>query len=174
MTRRQKLAASLFIVCFVALGLIDATPVVVVGHARLESSVDPFLDASGLWQGDWQLFAPAPRDINVSISVRFVGDGPSREWRSPEWRHLPLTQKFFLVRHMKFYEGIRLDRNENAWAALADYHLRQLPPAARRDIVRVELRRHWRETPNPRDEWIPAGTSIQPDSSFLFYERDVR
>jgi hypothetical protein len=57
-TSRQKVAANVFIVCFVTLGLIDATPVTSPPHARLKSAVDPLLDKTGLWQGDWRLFAP--------------------------------------------------------------------------------------------------------------------
>lgn len=174
MTRRRKHAASLFIACFMALSAIDAMPVVFVGHQRLKAAVDPVLDALGLWQGDWQLFAPNPRNINVSISARFVGEGAPQEWRSPDWRSLTLVQKFFLVRHMKFMELIRLDQHASAWHRFADYPVRQLPPQARQGVVRVELTRHWRETPDPRDEWIPAGTTVQPDQHYLFFAKEVR
>jgi hypothetical protein len=174
-TRLQKSVASLFIVCFITLSVIDATPVVFVGHERLKTAVDPVLDALGLWQGDWKLFAPNPRSINVSISARFVGgDGPPLEWRTPEWRDLSLVQKFFLVRHMKFVELIRLDENSSAWHRFADYPVRQLPPSARRGVVRVELTRHWRETPDPRVEWIPAGTVVRPEQHYRFFMKEVR
>jgi hypothetical protein len=172
-TRFHKVAASLFIVGFLALSAIDALPVVVVGQARLKAGVHAFLVASGLWQGNWQLFAPEPRNLNIWISARFVGTQPPLEWRSPEWRTLSLVEKFFLVRHMKFYDAVRLDVNREAWPSFADYYLRQLPPADRQHVVRVELRREWRETPDPRVEWIPAGTAIVPDHSFLFFAKDV-
>lgn len=174
MTSRQKIAANVFIVCFVTLGLIDATPVTSPTHARLKSAADPFLDKIGLWQGDWRLFAPDPRSINVIVSARFVGDGVSLEWNSPDWRELSLLEKFFFVRHTKFYDALRLDVNQGGWAAFAEYRLRQLPPAVRAGVVRVELIRNWKETPDPAQEWIPAGTNIQPDQSFVFFTREVQ
>jgi hypothetical protein len=173
-TSRQKIAANVFIVCFVTLGLIDATPVTSATHARLKSAVDLFLDKIGLWQGYWRLFAPEPRKINVTVSARFIGDGVALEWNSPDWRELSVFEKFFLVRHTKFYDALRLDENQGAWAAFAEYRLRQLPPTVREDVVRVELIRNWKETPNPNQEWIPAGTNIQPDQSFVFFRREVQ
>ena len=123
-TSRQKIAANVFIVCFVTLGLIHATPVTSATHARLKSAVDPFLDKTGLWQGDWRLFAPEPRKINVTVSARIIGDGVSLEWTSPNWRELAALQKFFTVRHTKFYDAHRLDENQGAWAAFAEHRLR--------------------------------------------------
>ena len=174
MTSRQKIAANVFIVCFVTLGLIDATPVTSANHARLKSLVDPFLDTSGLWQGDWRLFAPEPRKINVTVSARFIGDGVSLEWNSPDWRELSVPEKFFFVRHTKFYDALRLDENQGAWKAFAEYRLRQLPPTVREGVVRVDLIRSWKETPNPNQQWIPAGTNIRTDQSFVFFTREVQ
>lgn len=174
MTRRRKLAAGAFIVCFVTVSIIDATPAVSDAHARLQERLDPMLDALGLWQGDWQLFAPNPRGVNLWISARMVGEGAPLEWRSPEWRDLGPFRKLFFVRHMKFVELIRLDENRDAWEAFADYPLRQVPPEARRAVTRVELHRHWRDTPSPRVEWIPAGTHVRPDRGFMFFSKDVR
>jgi hypothetical protein len=173
-TRRQKIAANVLIVCFIALGLIDATPVTSATHARLKSAVDPILDKTGLWQGDWRLFAPDPRSVNLTVSARFIGDGVSLNWESPDWRELSLLEKFFMVRHTKFYDGLRLDENRNAWAAFAEYRLRQLPPSVRAGVVRMELIRSWKETPDPAKEWIPAGTDVQPDQSFVFFTREVK
>ena len=173
-TSPQKKAANVLIVCFVALGLIDATPITSAAHARLKDAVDPFLDKIGLWQGDWRLFAPDPRSINVTVSARFIGDGTSLEWSSPDWRELSLPEKFFLVRHTKFYDGLRLDENSGAWAAFAEYRLRQLPPSVREGVVRLELIRSWKETPDPNQVWIPAGTNIRPDQSYVFFTREVQ
>ena len=173
-TPRQKIAANALIVFFVAMGLIDATPITSGAHARLKDAVDPILDITGLWQGDWRLFAPDPRSVTVTVSARFFGDGVSLEWNSPNWRELSLPEKFFLVRHTKFYDGLRLDQNSGAWAAFAAYRLRQLPPSVRQGIVRLELIRSWKETPDPSREWIPAGTNIEPDQSFVFFTREVQ
>jgi hypothetical protein len=173
-TTRQKNGANVLIVCFVGLGLIDATPITSATHARLKEAMDPFLDRIGLWQGDWRLFAPDPRSINVTVSARFIGDGTSLEWSSPVWRELSLPEKFFLVRHTKFYDGLRLDQNSGAWAAFAEYLLRQLPPSVREGVVRLELVRSWKETPDPSQMWIPAGANIQPDQHFVFFTREVQ
>ena len=174
MTSRQKIAANLFIVCFVTLGLIDAIPVTSATHARLKSAADPWLDKIGLWQGDWRLFAPDPRSLNVTVSSRFIGDGTSLEWNSPDWRDLSLPEKFFLVRHTKFYDGLRLDQNSGAWAAFAEYRLRQLPPSVRAGVVRLELICSWKGTPDLNQQWIPGGTNSQPDQSFVLFTREVQ
>lgn len=155
------------------IGLIDATPVVSPSHAELKSNIDVLLDATGLWQGDWRLFAPEPRKINVYVSATFISDGISLDWHSPRWRELSVVEKFFHIRHMKFYDGIRLDKNRAAWSAFADYRLAQLPPELRRSITRVELRRHWRETPPPDIEWTPGGSFVPPNQSYAFFAKDL-
>lgn len=173
MSRFQQFAASLFIAAYVTLGLIDATPVVSNLHARVKSSIDPFLDATGLWQGDWRLFAPEPRKVNVYVSATFIADGVALDWHSPRWTEMSVVEKFFYVRHMKFYDGIRLDENRAAWSAFADYRVAQLPPTVRSTVTRVELRRHWRETPPPNVEWTPGGTFVSPNKSYAFFARDL-
>jgi hypothetical protein len=138
-SRLQQIAASLFIAVYVTIGLVDATPVVSPFHARVKNALDPLLDATGLWQGDWRLFAPEPRKVNVYVSATFIADGVSLDWYSPRWTELSVVEKFFHVRHMKFYDAIRLDENRVAWSAFADYRLAQLPPTIRSTVTRVEL-----------------------------------
>ena len=136
MTGLQKRAATAFIVVFVGLGVVDATPVVSPSHARLKNRIDAFMDATGLWQGNWRLFAPMPRKINVYVSARFVSGDVAVDWHSPRWTQMGFVEKFFHVRHMKFYDAIRLDENRRTWEAFAEYQRRQLPPTIQDDITR--------------------------------------
>ena len=172
MTARQKQAASLFVLAYVALGLIDATPVTGPAHARVKSALDPFLDVTGLWQGDWRLFGPEPDKLNATLSARFL-DAQGREaapaWRSPAWRELSVLEKFPRVRHMKFYDGLRQDQHRLAWPTFVAYRLRKLDPAVRAQVRRIELHRHWRETPPPDRQWIPAAAQPGPTKSYLFF-----
>lgn len=156
--------------------IIDAVPTISPLHARAEQILDPILDATGLWQGSWQLFAPSPKSINVSITATIeFEDGSSYEWRSPRWRQLSPREKFWLCRHTKFYENLRLDSYSEVWPVFAEYRIRQLPEALRgKTIVRVELARHWMTIPKPTQKWHLLPNDFSPDRHFVFYAKEYR
>ena len=170
MNRARKAAANALIAAYLTFCLVDAPPLVSPTHARLKARLDPILDATGLWQESWQLFAPEPKKLNVSASAKFyLADGLTLQWNSPRWVELNVFEKFFSVRHMKFYYLLTRDVNRASWRSFALYRRSLLPSSVQDDVVRVELWRHWKMTPPPDQEWMPAGRPIEPDEERLFF-----
>ena len=175
--RTRKFAANLVIAGFLGLSLIDATPSTSPAYQSLKEWIDPALDATGLWQESWQLFAPSPKTINPTITatMRFA-DGSSYIWESPRWGELTPWQKFGQVRHMKFYDRLRLNAYSSAWGPFIDYRVRQRPTVHfDKKVVRVELRRHWTVVPDPLDgAWNWLGDGRVPRQEYLMSTKYYR
>ena len=57
---KRLLAYFLVIIPMMIIWVVDALPSYTLLHSKLKNRLDPLLDKTGLWQGDWQLFAPVP------------------------------------------------------------------------------------------------------------------
>ena len=172
----RKWICNAFLVVVLGLILVDALPRTSLAHARLKQFVDPVLDATGLWQESWQLFAPEPDRANVALSARihFEG-GVVRTWRSPDWRQMSLTERFLAFRDAEFIDRIHRPENRSAWPAFADYLAASVEdpgdPGAR--PIRIELVRHRVVVPDPELRQ-PFLARLEPAPDFVFYARDYR
>lgn len=105
--------------CFVALALM----VIVIDTAPrwrflkpLHDLLHPALNAIGLWQGTWPLFAPNPVINNGWMSVDFYAngdaspllapDGKPQIWNSPFWSEFDAWDKFYRFRHVNYFNRI--------------------------------------------------------------------
>ena len=133
--------------------LTSALPTVHPAQDALRETLDPFVDAVGLWQGQWELFAPEPDKVNVRV-VAFVEfeDGVMGGWRSPNWRTLSAAARFRHFRLAEFVDGIRLDAHHGAWPAFARWVAREVkhPEGGDAPAVRVTLWRYWVVIPEPQ------------------------
>jgi len=128
--------------------LLDAFPLYRESHKRLSERLHPVLNATGLYQGDWQLFAPDPDRINSWVQARVQrADGSSWIWSTPDWQRRSQLQRFQEGRHQKLSDAMRLDSRRALWPYFSDYIARMAPPGAR--PVRVELTRYWWDLPEP-------------------------
>jgi hypothetical protein len=166
---------------FMLVALVDAFPAHRESHKRLVQHLRPALNASGLYQGDWQLFAPDPDRINSWVQGRVTrSDGSSWYWSTPDWQRRSQLEKFLEGRHQKLSDALRLDSRRALWPYFADYILRQTPPAAGARPVRVELTRYWWDLPEPgqyaaekaRYGRLPPQRERFPNQ-FLYYSKTV-
>ena len=98
--------------------LVEALPVTTAVHRNLDQGIDPFVDATGLWQFPWELFAPEVKKVRVRISAEFTyADGATMTWKSPDWKKRSVANKFRRFREMNFYERLRKSDNAEAWPA---------------------------------------------------------
>ena len=138
-----------FLACFLVLILIDGLPSTSLFHGRLKRVVDPLLDASGLWQQSWQLFAPEVDKMNVRMSATFrYVDGEERAWQSPDWPDMGSLEKFVRFREMEFVDAVRQDANAGAWASYARF-LERRYGHPNKELSSITLRRHWVTVPPP-------------------------
>ncbi len=156
-----------FIAGFLALSVIDALPV----NQYLKDAIDPLLDATGLWQGRWQLFAPDVDKVNIRISARLVlDDGSALVVRSPDWHLMSAWERFLKFRHMEYADSIRADANMGGWDGLASYLARTTPLPPGRHVREVTLTREWAEVPPPAAAtFVPAEPYVNFREKFLFH-----
>lgn len=162
--------------------LLDGLPCALASHRRVKDFFDPFLDKAGLWQGNWQLFAPDPDHMNtwLEVVVTFT-DGSKWTLKSPEWQNRSEYEKFIQGRHPKFWDAFRLDRRKAIWPFVADYAVNIAPrPKSGAKAKSVELIRHWWEVPTPAkraEELAKYGGTLPPPrdqfpSSHSYYTKE--
>lgn len=142
MAALRRIVANLLIVAFLVAIVVDGLPSLGLFHDRAKTALDPVLDASGLWQGSWGVFAPTVSRENKHVEVHVAfADGGRADWRSPRWRQLSAWEKLTHFREMGYCERLRQDQNQLLFPALLDYVARSERPqavAADRAEARVE------------------------------------
>jgi hypothetical protein len=157
---------------------IDSAPEVGNWHRVIKSELDYYLDVTGLWQGGWQLFAPDPDKINVSITALVTfEDGKEVVWHSPDWRSMSAWQRFLSFREAEYVDNVRADNKAAAWPDLANYFSRTIVHPENPDIkpTMVVLKREWVIIPKP----TPVNVSQFPEvpamnRDFIFFAEEYQ
>ncbi len=125
---RTRIAIKLFVLVLGTVVAIDTAPVGMVASDgpfgfvyELKVRLRPYLRAVGLWQGEWQLFAPDPVLSNNWWTVEakgklavelaneegiFVaGTEPNEQfsWNTPFWGEVSALEKTFKRRHVAYF-----------------------------------------------------------------------
>lgn len=167
---RWELLVNGFVVVLLVLFALDTMPCTPQPVRQL---IQPLLNLTGLWQGQWTLFAPVPdaRNHRLRAEIKFV-DGTQRIWQSPAWRTLSPWQRFIGHRESEFLEKIWEDDNSRAWPAFAqdlvrrEQSLMDSPPEPERVVLSVL----WNEIPPPAGErWSTGGADAVPDQERVFF-----
>lgn len=162
----KRIAINVFICAFIFVLVVDALPVLAPAHRALKLQLDPLLDGTGLWQEEWNLFAPNPSKRNAWMSARIeCADGTSITWESLRPVELSPVQKFLLFRETQYFERIRNNANSGAWPSLADF-IARTETAGGSAARSIYLFRHWWDVP-------PLGETARPAAqSFEIYRKD--
>jgi hypothetical protein len=98
--------------------------------SALQEYLRPALNVTGLWQGDWPLFAPNPVVNNGWISAEFytqsnqapmlASDGKPLSWNSPIWSEFNSWTKFYRFRHINYFNRAA-HRGQKVIDDLADF-----------------------------------------------------
>lgn len=171
---RQRRIIHVFVAVLLFIIATSATPTVHPSQDVVRDWLDPFVDAVGLWQGQWALFGPEVDKINVAVvGVVEFADGQRAEWRTPNLYELAPSQKFRFFRLMEFTDGIRRDANQGAWPALAEYVVGILPHPTDSSVraMRVSLWRQYVILPEPRAPLRPIADPFPLTEQELFFSR---
>ncbi|MCA9603849.1 MAG: hypothetical protein R3A78_04620 [Polyangiales bacterium] len=170
----RRAAINVFLVALLFVLGASGLPTIVDAQARLREWIDPFVDGIGLWQGQWELFAPEPDKINVAVvAIVEFDDGYVTDWRSPDWRTLTEFERFRHFRTGEYTDGIRQNANRGAWPALADYARRTAhhPTNPHAEVVRVSLWRDFVVIPRPAEPLRPRAQPFTFDRRFMFFTK---
>ena len=172
----RKILVNCFLLVWLMVLFIDAAPQLGQWHLTLRGKLDAYLDVTGLWQGDWSLFAPNPDKINVSITanVTFV-DGREVVWRSPDWRSMSAWQRFLSFREAEFIDNVRLDKFVDVWPDLANYLSRTIkhPEDPELKPTMIVLARQWVIIPKPNKDNLKQFPEVPAmNRDFIFFAED--
>ena len=87
--------------------VVDSIPEVNRVHGWLKERIDPIVDATGIWQETWKLFAPDTDKVNIRVRSDILYDnGLVVTWESPDWSTLSVPQRFLHFREMAFLDKV--------------------------------------------------------------------
>jgi hypothetical protein len=119
-----------FLGVWLAVLAVDAFRPLVGAQRSIDDAIHPVLDAAGLRQYPWRLFADVPRvNLRFSATLEFP-DGTTTRWDSPDWRDRNAASKFFVARWMNYYRNFNLFDDETfpqIASGLAAYLARTVP-----------------------------------------------
>ncbi len=154
----------------------SALPTLHTAQDKLREMLDPLVDAVGLWQGQWELFAPEPDKVNVRVvAIVEFADGVTGGWRSPNWQEMSAAARFRHFRLSEFVDGIRLDNNSGAWHAFARWVAREVehPEGGDAAPVHVTLWRYWVIIPEPESPLRPLSSPLPMSNQSRFLELEL-
>lgn len=160
--RARRAAIRTFSAAFALLVLIDVIPVypsTASLQVQAKNLIDPLLDSTGLWQGEWNLFAPGVDSNNSRIEALVIySDGSEAEWKSVDWTQMSPWGRLRVYRYLEFLDD--LTRDSAACASFAGYLARSVPAPRGGEAKAVQVRvfEHVHEIPPPNpDAWVPVG-----------------
>lgn len=179
----RRRVRDLLLLVLVLLSLIDATPNwLVPGLDRVERVARKPLLALGIWQGNYQLFAPDPDRVNEWLLVE-VGfeDGREATWTTWDWRQRSFIERIARGQAHKYVEQVSRNNQGLLHQGLARWATQNLRPqgGGRPRVSSVRITRHRWIAPPPgpaRDEqWARFGTLPPPREAYnvtrVLYER---
>lgn len=132
--------------------LISGLPTFFPAQESLRNTLDDAIDGVGLWQGQWQLFAPVPDKTNCTLFAHIdFQDGSSKEWHSPDPKTFSILEKIRYFRWMEYVDGISDEDNRIAWESLANFIATTaiVSPETNAKPIRVALWQSFVEIPTP-------------------------
>ncbi len=87
---------------------------------------------TGLWQGQWSMFAPNPSISNRWLVAKLFDDQDVliNEWSSPYWPNTSGSERFVNFRAMNYFNRVSTSQNLDALADLAKYLKKQMASEA--------------------------------------------
>jgi hypothetical protein len=115
-----------FLVSLITCILIDTSPSHFTQLNFFRKPLNVGLNALGLGQGDWPLFAPNPVINNNTLIAEIEDCNHNRfQWSSPDWSQQSVWFKFHQFRQMNYFQ--RVGRYPLAYENLAIYLARAVP-----------------------------------------------
>ena len=166
----RRCLIDLFVATLLILFALDTLPCT---PAAVRTVMEPLLDATGLWQGTWSLFAPIPDSTNHRLRADlFYADGTHCVWDSPDWRAQSAWQRFVSHRESEFIEKIWDESSSAAWPGFAEYIARRESSLmnSRLRPERVVLSVITGAIPPPEgDVWQSASRPVELDQTRVFF-----
>jgi hypothetical protein len=176
-----RIITNIFLLILIPLLIVDTFPFGDDGliHfqtvSQLQRKISPLLDATGLWQGVWAIFAPEPLRTNVRLSANLrYADGQEGIWNSPNWTEMTWWEwkrNYRMIQYLRYVQS-EVMREREVFKPLVHYLSEtQTQPDAEGNLqypMHITLNRHRRAVlpPFPPNEtekltWRLLGAPVQ-------------
>lgn len=147
-SRAKLWTCNAFIALLLIVILIEGFP---FSAPRMREIVNPFSKSLGIYQWEWNMFAPEPDVVNTRLSAEIeYYDGTVVNWSTPEWRKLSYFQRFMQFRDHEYLEKMGDLTFSKHWPRFADYLVREHgDPQAQSEVKVVRIFTQMAEIPEP-------------------------
>lgn len=148
--RRPWLDLVIVVLLFVMAG--TGLPTYLPGQKAVEDALDPVVEALGIGQANWKLFAPNVDKSNGWVEAEITwSDGSTSTWSTPDWQARNAWERLVQGRYPKIVGYYGSDNWKALSLPLARYVLREArPPAKGVKPERIVLIRHDWLIPRPQ------------------------
>jgi hypothetical protein len=131
-------------------------------------------NATGTWQGPWDMFAPNPDSKNHRVrAVIEYHDGNMLHWQSPDWPEQSIGERFVSHRRSGYINALQYIWNREALVGLADW----LARTQRHDFTSrpksVQIYLDYYVFPDPRLHgwnWQPPEGAVRYEHKALVFQ----
>jgi hypothetical protein len=140
----------------------EAIPQYTLLHGRVREWFDPVLDFTGLWQGEWELFAPSPDHVNLRIGATIGWQGfESTEWMQPDWHNMSSWDRTRYFRQMSYYDNLARTENDQALVAFCRHLAREQSAQTDKRLTSITLFLQRDVIAPPDERWRVAYSAPQ-------------
>ena len=140
----------------------EAIPQYTLLHRRIRDWCDPVLDVTGLWQGDWELFAPSPDQVNLRIGAIVNWRGfESTVWMQPDWHSMSAWDRTRYFRQMSYFDNLARMENQHASVAFCKHLARVQSADTDKRLTSITLFQQRDVIPPPDQAWRVAYSAPQ-------------
>ncbi|MDB4679403.1 MAG: hypothetical protein P8M30_05105 [Planctomycetaceae bacterium] len=162
---------------FWALSLIEMTPQTFEAHKHVDNLIDPVLESTSLWQGNWDLFAPVIDHWNTRLECEISWeDGSQTRWSTLDWTTASNWQRMRNFRRNEYFENMITSRGHLLYPALSDHIIRTASKNEQKNVRWADMI-YLGETLLPPDEhWRKAYTTPQfrdPERFYSWYPHAI-
>lgn len=175
MSRTRKFLISCFIVFNILAMIRTFMPINNKLVSDVYRPIDSYLSFFSVYQ-TWNMFAPNPSRLNVHLTaVVEFDDGTKDTYYFPDSSKMTLAEKYTNgERYRVISEAIRKDANSFMWKDVAKFALRKLKDTNFHKIpLKVDLYRHWYETPDMDQQFMPHLSKAPTYNIHKFYTHEV-
>ena len=162
--RGRRAVARVVFLAIVTIAVVDVFPWGKLAESRPIAWTNELANTLGIWQGQWQMFAPNPSVNHYWLSAEIVvpDEAEPINWTSPYWPSINAAEKFLNFRSLNYYNRVCTRGYRHAAEDLADYLVRQ--EAKKRNVasdqVKIKLYANGLSMADPPEGEMPEAEEI--------------
>jgi hypothetical protein len=155
---------------FWSVSLIEITPKVSEFHQQADDLINPVLETTSLWQGNWDLFAPGIDTWNTHLECQIKwADGSESTWSTLDWTNASQWQRMRNFRRNEYFDNMITNQGPSLWPALSDHIIRTMSVTEQKTVRWADLKYRAETILPPDQHWRKAYTTPEFHAPLQFY-----